>query len=192
MWDGHASSLDNTKEKHSIPQTKNKITKTFEKILRGEESNQQQFTTLILSHIRTLPLDLRHQMVDRSLVKQLCKNFLKYKDAMFQQKSDDLITVTNFLWLLQTYGCEIEDSPYIFEEITDYVEVDDKLINHKSSYFFYCRLLTTGVHIFSCYPSESQHILGKVFELCKGQNNPELEEKVVVYSKLLQCDSFYK
>ena len=111
---------------------------------------------------------------------------------MFQQKSDDLITVTNLLWLLQTYGCEIEDSPYILEEITDYVEVDDKLINHKSSYFFYCRLLTTGVHIFSCYPSESQHILGKVFELCKGQNNPELDEKVVVYSKLLQCDSFYK
>ena len=93
--------------------------------------------------------------------------------------------------MLQTYASNMKNSPYILEEVTDYVAMDDKSVYRQRNYFFYCRLLTTAVHIFSCYPSESQHILGKIFELCKDQNNPELEEKVLFYSRLLRCDSFY-
>ena len=43
-------------------------------------------------------------------------------------------------------------------------------------------LLMTGVKVFAKSPAESQHILGRIFEIC-AQNG--MEEKVGFYGKLL-------
>jgi len=153
---------------------------------------QTHLTTLILSHIRTLSIDSDNEPDDMKLIDQLCQNFLKEKEIIMQEGDYESLIVTNFLWLLHSYANKIKESPYILEEVVDYVVEKKKYVQDKDNYFLCSRLLTTTVHIFSLYPSETQHILGKIFEFCKNQNNPELDEKVVFYSKLLRCDTFYK
>ena len=151
-----------------------------------------QFTRLILCHIRTLSIDLEKESGDMKLIDQLCQNFLKEKEMIMQEGKDESLILTNFLWLLHSHANKIKESPYILEEVIDYVEEKKKYVQEKDNYFLCSRLLITTVHIFSFYPSETQHIVGKIFEFCKNQNNPELDEKVIFYSKLLRCDSFYK
>ena len=190
IYNQYSVSLENGSEKQtSFRLTTTKINHAFLDLLSDEDS-QIQFTPLILSHIRTLSLELNNETVDKKLVYRLSQNFLKQKETMLSEQYDPTI-VTNFLWLLQTYAHNLKDSPYFLEEITDYLAMDDKSVHRERGYFFYCRLLTTAVHIFSYYPSETQHVIGKIFELCKDQNSPELEEKVVFYSRLIRCDSFY-
>ena len=182
--------MDSSAETTSSQLVKNKINKAFLELLNNEDS-KVQFTPIILSHIRTLSLEVNRETIDRLLVNQLNQNFIKQKETILSEQTDSTI-VANFLWLLQTHGRNVEDSPYILEEITDYVAMEeDNSVYRQRDCFFYTNLLTTGVHIFSFYPSETQHILGKIFELCKSRNNLELEEKVVFYSKLLRCESFY-
>jgi len=183
--------VDNTTEQHSLSGTKNKIIHTFIKMLNDTDL-QTHLTTLILSHIRTLSIDSDNEPDDMKLIDQLCQNFLKEKEIIMQEGDYESLIVTNFLWLLHSYANKIKESPYILEEVVDYVVEKKKYVQDKDNYFLCSRLLTTTVHIFSLYPSETQHILGKIFEFCKNQNNPELDEKVVFYSKLLRCDTFYK
>ena len=184
-----------------------------------DEQLKTQLTKLILIHIRSLPLDLNDKECvenncDRKLIDQLCKIFLKEKEVLLVQnqlyhhyhyhKDEDDATeantnmaqvVTNFFWLLHSYADEINDCPYLLEEIVDFLHQNEQNNQDKRkperNYSFLSRLLTTSVKCFQFYPAATQHTLGKVFEICKKQNNPELDEKVVFYSKLLQCDSFY-
>ena len=170
---------------------KDKIIHAFVDML-NEDDSKSQFTKLILFHIRTLPLHLIEGTMDKKLVNHLCKNFLQEKEKTMQEEPHESTVVTNFLWMLHSNVRSIKESPYIIEEIIDYMQMRNKSVPQKLNYFLCCRLLTTCIQIFSCYPPETQHILGKVFELCKNQNDPQIDEKVVFYSKLLRCDSFYK
>ena len=196
----------------------NKIVQTFVKILSSDDDIElkTEVTKLILIHIRSMPLDpdesefKTNSDSDKKLVDQLCRNFLKEKETMLHQdilhnhhqkdddafESDNLVVVINFFWLLHSYANKIEDCPYILEEVVDLLAMSES--NHgikrkgDNSNTILSRLLTTSVKCFQFYPAECQHILGKVLELCKNRNNPELDEKVVFYAKLLQCNSFYK
>ena len=145
---------------------------------------------MILSHIRSLPLELDKRDVDCKLVDKLCRNFLGEKDTLLPANKEPIVAI-NFFWLLQTHCNHISDSPYILEEVVDYAITNSHSTNSQRKYPFYCRLLASSIQVFLHYPSETQHVLGKSFELCKQQKNPELDEKIVFYSRLLQCDSFY-
>ena len=184
-------SVHNATEQPSLSATRNKIIHTFVKMLNDTDL-KTQLTRLILSHIRTLSIDLDKEPGDMKLIDQLCQNFLKEKEIIMQEGNYESFILTNFLWLLHSHANKIKEAPYILEEVVDYVEDKKKYVQQKHNYFLCSRLLITTVHIFSLYPSETQHILGKIFEFCKNQNNSELDEKVVFYSKLLRCDSFYK
>ena len=175
-----------------------------------------ELTKLIFINIRSLPQDPAMEEsktdtnTDKKLNDQLCVNFLNEKETILQQglfhfnhqKDDDdfetnnVVVVINFFWLLHTYANKIKDCPYILEEVVDLIAMSESNKNNKrkgyKSNTIFSRLLITSVKCLQFYPAECQHILGKVFELCKNQNDPELDEKVVFYAKLLQCDSFYK
>ena len=196
----------------------NKINQTFVKIMTSDDDTEfkTEMTKLILIHIRNLPIDFDEIESktdfdnDKKLVDQLCRNFLKEKETMLHQdifhnhhqkddddlETDNWVIVINFFWLLHTYANKIKDCPYILEEVVDLLVMSDSNQGTKrksdNTNTILSRLLTTSVKCFQFYPAECQHILGKVFELCKKQNNPDLDEKVIFYSKLLQCDSFYK
>ena len=155
-----------------------------------DDESKTRFTNLIILNIRELPLNLIDKSEDKKLIDQICQNFMEAsRDIAYEQF--DWVAMSNFLWLIQSYADKIHDSPYILEEIIDHFQKRNATENQKKEqYMFFCSLLSSSIRIFTFYPSETQHILGKVFELCKNQNSTELEEKVVFYSKLLQCDTY--
>ena len=169
--------------------TKEKIMNALVNISKDDES-KTRFTNLIILNIRELPLNLIDKSEDKKLIDQICQNFMEAsRDLAYEQY--DWVAMSNLLWLIQSYADKIHDSPYILEEIIDHFQKKNATANqNKEQYMFFCSLLSSGIRIFTFYPSETQHILGKVFELCKNQNSTELEEKVVFYSKLLQCDTY--
>ena len=195
----------------------NKIIQNFAKILISDDDGvlKSHMTKLILINMRSLPLNPKDQKSDedrncnKKLLDILCKNFLNEKQTFLHNhifhhqhlkdgddtEAENVNVVINFLWMLHTYTNKIEDCPYILEEVVDFIEMNEanQQIKRKGerNHSVLSRLLVTSVKCFQVYPAETQHILGKVFELCKNQNSPELEEKVVFYGKLLQCDSFY-
>merc|ERR1711974_267157 len=123
-----------------------KIDQTFLDLLSKEES-KLRFTQMILSHIRSLPLELGKRDVDCKLVDKLCRNFLGEKDTLLPANKESIAAI-NFFWLLQTHCNHISDSPYILEEVVDYVITNSHSTNSQRKYPFYCRLLASTIQVF--------------------------------------------
>ena len=77
----HSFSLDNGGKKCTFRLNNNKINHAFSDLLNNDDS-KIQFTQIILSHIRTLSLEINKETVDEKLVDQLSQNVLKQKETM--------------------------------------------------------------------------------------------------------------
>ena len=84
------------------------------------------------------------------------------------------LKLANILYIF-CHHIDIPNSPYILEKILETL-TEDELKSHGQL------LLLTGVKVFAKSPADSQHILGRIFEIC-AQNG--MEEKVGFYGKLL-------
>ena len=84
------------------------------------------------------------------------------------------LKLANILYIF-CHHIDIRNSPYILEKILETL-TEDELKSHGQL------LLLTGVKVFAKSPADSQHILGRIFEIC-AQNG--MEEKVGFYGKLL-------
>ena len=72
----------------------------------------------------------------------------------------------------------IISGPYILEKLLDTIPTQTVI---KSEL-----LLLTGVKVFLNSPAESQHILGRIFQLYHQNGNHDHQQKVLFYTHLLK------
>ncbi len=82
------------------------------------------------------------------------------------------------LWSLNNHVSSIPKSPYILEKLLD-------LSSDDCQRQFLDFLLITGIKVFLKYPPESQHVLGRIFDLCHKENSAGMSAKLQFYSKVL-------
>ena len=123
-----------------------------------------------MKNARILPKELDQRS---EILSQLCVQSFNYVNL--EQDGQ------NILWILCHHGSVIKTSPYLLEKALE-IFPEETLKNHLDL------LLITGVKIFLQSPAESQHILGKIFQLGHQQvgTSADVSQKLTFYGKLLQ------
>ena len=131
-----------------------------QELLKLLETSPEQIVPLVVQNARNLPNNF-----DAQICQKVCGNSFAFCDNS---------ELKNILYIL-CHHLDIQSSPYILEKLLDTLTEDE--LKEQSQL-----LLLTGVKVFAKSPAESQHILGRIFEIC-AQNG--MEEKVEFYGKLL-------
>jgi hypothetical protein len=83
--------------------------------------------------------------------------------------------ICSLLMLLGNYGDQYSDAPYVVEE---FIEENENISTEVKVHLLHCCL-----KLFFHYPAVSQHLLGRVFEICSEDEDECLQNMLV----MIQC-----
>lgn len=86
--------------------------------------------------------------------------------------------ICSLLMLLGNYGDQYSDAPYVVEE---FIEDNENISTEVKVHLLHCCL-----KLFFHYPAVSQHLLGRVFEICSEDKDECLQNMLTYYYSLLQ------
>ncbi|XP_041354909.1 AP-4 complex subunit beta-1-like [Gigantopelta aegis] len=131
-------------------------------------SSSEQVVSNVLQTLKTIDLSDSKQVV----------TIITSVASSHRMVRDESGTVA-MLCLLDTYGCDMPDTPYILEDL---VENFDSISTGELKH----QLLCTVMKVFLSRPAECQHILGALLELCVDDQNKALQGTAILYYDLLE------
>lgn len=97
-------------------------------------------------------------------------------------KDDEEEARTALLWIIGEFGAEIEDAPYILEDIVEKME-------EETSHAVKLQLLTTAMKLFFIRPPETQKVLGALLEKCIDEElHMDVHDRALLYYRLLRAN----
>ena len=147
-------------------------------LLRWIDLSPEMTVPIMLKNARIVPNHLEskneimQKMCEYALANGHCTSF-NYDDVRRNET-----TFSAIIWTLSTIGDQMPKSPYILERLLDLAPVE-LVINSEL-------LLLAGVKVFLHSPAETQHILGRIFQLCLTHNDDHVKDKVRFYAQLLR------
>ena len=148
-------------------------------LLRWIDLSPEMTVPILLKNARIVP---NHLESKNDIMQKMCEYALANGHCSFNDGQNE--TTTNFfsaiIWTLSTMGDQMPKSPYILEKLLDLAPVE-LVINSEL-------LLLAGVKVFLHSPAETQHILGRIFQLCLTHNDADdhVKDKVRFYAQLLR------
>jgi len=138
-------------------------------LLRWIDSSPELTVPILVKNARIVPNHLESKC---EVMQKMCEYALTYCSL------NDEETVCAILWTL-CHNVKMISGPYILEKLLDTIPTQTVI---KSEL-----LLLTGVKVFLNSPAESQHILGRIFQLYhQNGNNHDHQQKILFYTHLLK------
>ena len=150
-------------------------------LLRWIDLSPEMTVPIMLKNARIVPNHLEskneimQKMCEYALANGHCTSFNDENDEV--RKSNEN-TFSAIIWTLSTMADQMPKSAYILEKLLDLAPVE-LVINSEL-------LLLAGVKVFLHSPAETQHILGRIFQLCLTHNDDHVKDKVRFYAQLLR------
>ena len=150
-------------------------------LLRWIDLSPEMTVPIMLKNARIVP---NHLESKNEIMQKMCEYALANGHCTsFNDDNDDLRkpnenTFSAIIWTLSTMADQMPKSAYILEKLLDLAPVE-LVINSEL-------LLLAGVKVFLHSPAETQHILGRIFQLCLTHNDDHVKDKVRFYAQLLR------
>ena len=149
-------------------------------LLRWIDLSPEMTVPIMLKNARIVP---NHLESKNEIMQKMCEYALanghctSFNDDIDVRKPNET-TFSAIIWTLSTMADQMPKSAYILEKLLDLAPVE-LVINSEL-------LLLAGVKVFLHSPAETQHILGRIFQLCLTHNDDHVKDKVRFYAQLLR------
>ena len=148
-------------------------------LLRWIDLSPEMTVPIMLKNARIVP---NHLESKNEIMQKMCEYALasghctSFNDDEVRNRNEN--TFSAIIWTLSTMADQMPKSAYILEKLLDLAPVE-LVINSEL-------LLLAGVKVFLHSPAETQHILGRIFQLCLTHNDDHVKDKVRFYAQLLR------
>ncbi|EPR57314.1 HEAT repeat-containing protein [Toxoplasma gondii GT1] len=140
--------------------------------------------TLLLSFVEMELADFLASaafVILRDILRKYTKMISRLVEAIriYALRLSDGEGVAAVVWMLGEFSKNIDDAPYILEEIVDRFDEEPPVVRME--------LLTAATKTFFNYPGEMQPILGKLLEKAVNDtSNPDIHDKALFYYRFLK------
>lgn len=116
----------------------------------------------------------------RHLAEEICPKISALAQSVAKDDEEDARMA--LLWIIGEFGTDIEDAPYILEDMIEKME-------DETSHSVKLQLLTTAMKLFFKRPPETQRVLGKLMEKCIDEEmHMDVHDRALMYYRLLKTN----
>ena len=139
----------------------------------------EQFNSLLSSSSEQVVSNILQTLQTMDLSKSRHVGAIITSVISFHRMVRDEPGTVAMLCLLDTYGYDVADTPYIIENLLDgFDSISTSGLKHQ--------LLCSTMKVFFSRPAECQHMLGSLLELCVADPNTTVRDTALFYYRLLE------